>query len=76
MRQQKEYLASLPNIWDPAVSQQAQEAPQIQRADNGGRGGTDPEMFAPGTEGLLGRQYTEVRPVLSPGDSFRERARF
>ncbi len=59
VRQREEHLKSLPNIWDPETEKKAREPEKFRtRADHAGK----PTEFPPGTEGMLGRQYTEVPP--------------
>ncbi|EIE22586.1 hypothetical protein COCSUDRAFT_42253 [Coccomyxa subellipsoidea C-169] len=57
VRQREEHLKSLPNIWDPETEKKAREPEKFRtRADHAGK----PTEFPPGTEGMLGRQYTEA----------------
>lgn len=60
MRQREEHLKSLVNIWDPEAEMNARKADKYRtRADHAGK----PVAFPPGTEGMLGRQYTEAIPL-------------
>ena len=64
-REREAYYASLPNLWDPKVAAEVLEAEKpkevISRADK------TPVEFPPGSEGMLGRVYTEVgRPGTYP----------
>ncbi|CAL8468261.1 g7800 [Coccomyxa elongata] len=59
VRQREEELSNLVNIWDPKEEKKARETQHYQtRADHGNG---KPAAFPPGTEGMLGRQYTEDR---------------
>lgn len=59
VRQREEHLKSLVNIWDPEAEMKARKADKYRtRADHAGK----PVAFPPGTEGMLGRQYTEAIP--------------
>lgn len=58
VRQREEELRKVVNIWDPEVEKKARETVHYRtRADHGDG---KPAAFPPGTEGMLGRQYTEV----------------
>ncbi len=46
------------NIWDPEEQKKAHETQHYQTRSDHGNG--KPAAFPPGTEGMLGRQYTEV----------------
>ena len=64
-REREAYYANLPNLWDPKVAAEVLEAEKpkevISRADK------TPMEFPPGSEGMLGRVYTEVgRPGTYP----------
>jgi hypothetical protein len=60
VRQREEHLKSLVNIWDPEAEMKARKADKYRtRADHAGK----PVAFPPGTEGMLGRQYTEAIPL-------------
>lgn len=58
-RERQAYYAKLPNLWDPETAAEVLEAEKpkevISRADN-----TPALGFPPGSEGMLGRVYTEV----------------
>ncbi len=57
-REREEYFRTLPNLWDPKQAAAALEAEKpkevISRADK------TAADFPPGSEGMLGRIYTEV----------------
>ena len=57
--EQEQFFAKLPNLWDPITAAEVLEAEKpkevISRADKTAAGD-----FPPGSEGMLGRVYTEV----------------
>ena len=57
--EQERFYAELPNLWDPVTAAEVLEAEKpkevISRADKTAVG-----EFPPGSEGMLGRVYTEV----------------
>ncbi|BDA43785.1 hypothetical protein COCOBI_04-8010 [Coccomyxa sp. Obi] len=59
VRQREEQLRNLVNLWDPEAVKNARANEGFRtRADHGNG---EPAAFPPGTEGMLGRQYTEDR---------------
>ena len=62
--EQEHFYAKLPNLWDPVTAAEVLEAEKpkevISRADKTAAGD-----FPPGSEGMLGRVYTEVNFSLS-----------
>ena len=57
--EREHFFARLPNLWDPVAAAEVLEAEKpkevISRADKTAAG-----KFPPGSEGMLGRVYTEV----------------
>ena len=62
--EREEYYRTLPNLWDPKQAAAVLEAEKpkevISRADK------TVADFPPGSEGMLGRIYTEVTQGLGP----------
>lgn len=64
-REREAYYANLLNLWDPKVAAEVLEAKKPKEVIS--RANKTPMEFPPGSEGMLGRVYTEVgRPGTYP----------